>query len=214
MNFEPKQTEPIDLYFFTTPNGYKISIMLEELAVPYNVIIVDFHKGEQFAPEFLAISPNNKIPAIVDPQGPDNRPISIFESGAILKYLGKKFNKFYPQDERKQILVDEWLFWQVAGFGPMLGQAHHFNFFAKEKHPYAIKRYVDEANRLYGVLDRQLKGKEYICDEFSIVDIASIGWARVHEKQGVNIENYPNVKRWITTMLARDGVKRGFAVSV
>lgn len=204
------QDAPIELYFFPTPNGLKISIMLEELGVPYNVNIINFYKGEQLTPEFLAISPNNKIPAIVDPNGPDGKPISIFESGAILKYLAEKFDKFYPKDKRKQVEVDQWLFWQMAGFGPMLGQAHHFNVFAKEKYPYAIKRYSDEAKRLYGVLNKQLEGKDYICGEYSIADIASIGWARVNEKQGVDINEYMNVKNWIERMKSRPAVARAF----
>jgi len=205
------QKTPIELYFFPTPNGFKISIMLEELGVPYNVNMVDFHKGEQFAPDFLKISPNNKIPAIVDPEGPDAKPISIFESGAILLYLARKFDKFYSSDIRKQTDIEQWLFWQVGGFGPMLGQAHHFNVFAKEKHPYAIKRYIEEAKRLYNVLDKQLEGKKYICDDFSIADIATIGWARVNEKQGVDINEYPNVKNWIERMKDRPAVARAFS---
>ncbi len=208
-----KQTQPIELYFFPTPNGFKIAIMLEELGIPYNINIVDFHKGEQFAPDFLKISPNNKIPAIVDPEGPDGKPISIFESGAILRYLAKKFDKFLPKDERAAIEVDQWLFWQVGGFGPMLGQAHHFNVFAKEKHPYSIERYIEESKRLYGVLNKQLEGKDYICTDFSIADIATIGWARVSEKQGVDINEYPNVKNWIKRMKARPAVAKAFAQS-
>ncbi len=207
------QTQPIELYFFPTPNGFKIAIMLEELGIPYNVNIIDFHKGEQFAPEFLEISPNNKIPAIVDPEGPNGKPISIFESGAILRYLAKKFDRFYSQDERKKIEIDQWLFWQVGGFGPMLGQAHHFNVFAKEKHPYAIERYIEEAKRLYGVLNKQLEGKDYICDDYSIVDMATIGWVRVNEKQGVDINEYPNVKNWIERMKARPAVAKAFTLN-
>ncbi len=206
------QNSPIDLYFWTTPNGYKISIMLEELGVPYTVHKVNIGKGEQFEPAFLKISPNNRIPAIVDPEGPGGAPISVFESGAILKYLGKKFNKFYPNDKRAQVKVDEWLNWQMGGFGPMLGQMHHFAVFAKEKIPYAIERYHTEAKRLYGVLDRQLEGQDYIAGEFSIADIATIGWARVHEKQQIDMADFPNVGRWIERMLARPGVKRGFEV--
>lgn len=205
------QTPPIDLYFWMTPNGFKISIMLEELGTPYNVHKINIGEGEQFAPEFLKIAPNNRIPAIVDPAGPDGKPISIFESGAILKYLGQKFDKFYPSDPRTQVKVDEWLNWQVGGFGPMLGQMHHFAVFAKEKVPYAIERYHTETKRLYGVLDRQLAGKDYIVDEFSIADIATIGWARVHEKQQIDMADYPNVGKWLVRMLARPGVQAGFA---
>ena len=203
---------PIDLYFWTTPNGYKLSIMLEELEVPYNTHMINIGKGEQFAPEFLKISPNNRIPAIVDPQGPDGQPISIFESGAIMKYLGEKFNRFYPSDRRQQVAVDEWLFWQVGGFGPMLGQMHHFAVFAKEKIPYAIERYHNEAKRLYGVLNRQLDGRDFIAGDYSIADMSTIGWARVHEKQQIDMADFPNVKNWIDRMLARPGVLRGFAV--
>ncbi len=206
-----QQTKPIDLYFWTTPNGYKISIMLEELGVPYDLHMIDIGKGEQFAPEFLKISPNNRIPAIVDPEGPGGAPISIFESGAILKYLGQKFEKFYPSDPRAQVKVDEWLNWQTGGFGPMLGQNHHFAVFAKEKIPYAIERYITETKRLYGVLDRQLAGRDYIADEFSIADVACIGWTRSHERQSVDLADYPNVDKWFKRMLARPGVQRGFA---
>ncbi len=205
------QSTPIDLYFWTTPNGYKVSIMLEELGVPYTTHLVNIGKGEQFAPDFLKISPNNRIPAIVDPEGPDGRPISIFESGAIMKYLGEKFMRFYPQDTRQRVAVDEWLFWQVGGFGPMLGQMHHFAVFAKEKIPYAIERYHNETKRLYGVLDRQLDGKDYICGAYSIADMATIGWARVHEKQQIDMADFPHVGRWIERMLARPGVQRGLA---
>ncbi len=207
-----KQTKPIDLFTWTTPNGFKISIMLEELGVPYTLHMIDIGKGEQFAPEFLKISPNNRIPAIVDPEGPEGKPISVFESGAILKYLGQKFHRFYPADPRKQVKVDEWLNWQMGGFGPMLGQNHHFSLYAPEKIPYAIKRYVDETHRLYGVLDRQLRGREYIADEFSIADIAAIGWANGYEKQGIDIVQFPDVARWHKTVNARPAVQAGLAI--
>lgn len=209
-----KQTKPIDLYSWTTPNGFKASIMLEELGVPYNLHLINIGKGEQFAADFLKISPNNRIPAIVDPEGPDGKPISIFESWAILKYLGEKFDKFYPSDKRAQVKVDEWLMWQMGGFCPMLGQNHHFAIYAPEKVPYAIKRYRDETNRLYGVLDRQLareakQGGEYICGEFSIADIASIGWANGYEKQGIEIDKFPNFAKWHKLMNSRPGVQKG-----
>lgn len=206
------QTSPIDLYFWMTPNGYKISIILEELQVPYTVHKVNIGKGEQFEPAFLKISPNNRIPAIFDSEGPDGAPISVFESGAILKYLAEKFGKFYPEEKRAQVQVDEWLNWQMGGFGPMLGQMHHFAVFAKEKIPYAIERYHTEAKRLYGVLDRQLEGREYITGKFSIADIATIGWARAHERQQIDMADFPNVGMWIERMLARPGVQRGFEV--
>jgi GST-like protein len=208
------QTKPIELFFFPTPNGHKISIMLEELGVPYNVQIVHIGKGDQFKPEFLGISPNNKIPAISDPEGPGGQPISIFESGAILKYLAQKFGKFYPTDVREQVKVDEWLFWQVGGFGPMLGQNHHFAIYAPEKIEYAIKRYRDESQRLYGVLDKQLEGREFIAGEYSIADIAVIGWANGFERQGVDITKLPNFAAWRERMNARPAVQKGVAVNV
>ncbi|MCF6344298.1 MAG: glutathione S-transferase N-terminal domain-containing protein [Devosiaceae bacterium] len=207
-----KQTKPIELYYFPTPNGFKISIMLEELGVPYNMNMVDIGAGEQFEEKFLTISPNNKIPAIVDPEGPDGKPVSVFESGAILKYLGQKFNKFYPTDKRKQIQVDEWLMWQMGGFGPMLGQNHHFAIYAPEKIDYAIKRYIDETHRLYKVLNKQLEGKDYIIGEYTIVDIATIGWATLYERQGINISDFPNVKNWIKRMKSRKAVVSGLVL--
>ncbi|KRE12585.1 glutathione S-transferase [Bosea sp. Root483D1] len=207
------QGKPIDLHYWPTPNGWKISIMLEETGLPYNVIPVNIGKGEQFKPEFLAISPNNRMPAIVDPDGPDGKPISVFESGAILQYLGRKTGKFYPTDERGRVAVDEWLFWQMGGFGPMLGQTHHFRIYAPEKVPYAIDRYTNEANRLYGVLNRRLEGRDYVCDDYSIADMACVGWARGWERQGQDIAQFPNVGRWLETMLARPAVQRGLKVA-
>jgi GST-like protein len=203
------QTKPIDVYSFPTPNGKKITIMLEELGVPYTHHLIHIGKDEQFAPAFLKVSPNNKIPAIVDPEGPGGAPISIFESGAILKYLGEKFDKFYPSDARARVKVDEWLFWQVGGFGPMLGQNHHFNQFAAEKVPYAMKRYIDETRRLYGVLNSQLDGNDYIVGDVSIADFATIGWANSYDKQSVDLADYPKVKAWIDRMNARPGTKLG-----
>ena len=215
----PTQTKPIELYFTATPNGRKVTIMLEELAVPYRLIPINIGKGDQFTPEFLAISPNNKIPAIVDPEGPDGEPISIFESGAILKYLALKFGQFYPADPREQVKVDEWLFWQVGGFGPMLGQNHHFNIYAPEKIPYAIKRYVDETHRLYGVLDKQLLhqaaiGNDYVAGEFSIADIAIIDWSNGYERQQIDIAEFPTFAAWRERMRARPGTLRGLTVTV
>jgi len=207
------QGKPIDLHYWPTPNGWKVSIMLEETGLPYNVIPVNIGKGEQFKPEFLAISPNNRMPAIVDPDGPDGKPISVFESGAILQYLGRKTGKFYPTDERGRVAVDEWLFWQMGGFGPMLGQTHHFRIYAPEKVPYAIDRYTNEANRLYGVLNRRLEGRDYVCDDYSIADMACVGWARGWERQGQDIAQFPNVGRWLETMLARPAVQRGLKVA-
>ncbi|WP_108397702.1 glutathione S-transferase N-terminal domain-containing protein [Devosia submarina] len=203
------QTKPIEAYSLPTPNGQKVHMMLEELGVPWNYHRIDIGKGDQFKPEFLAISPNNKIPAIVDPEGPGGEPISIFESGAILKYLGLKFGQFYPTDMRTQVKVDEWLFWQVGGFGPMLGQNNHFNVYAPEKIPYAQKRYSDETHRLFRVLNTQLEGRQYIAGEYSIADIASIGWAQSWERYGITREEYPNVLAWIERLNSRPAVARG-----
>jgi len=207
------EQKPIDLYYWPTPNGWKISIMLEEAGLPYTVHPVNIGKGEQFKPEFLAISPNNRMPAIVDPDGPDGQPISVFESGAILQYLGRKTGQFYPQDERGRVEVEQWLFWQMGGFGPMLGQTHHFRIYAPEQVPYAISRYTNEANRLYGVLNRRLEDREFVAGEYSIADMSIVGWAKLWERQGQNIEDFPNVKRWLDTMLARPAVQRGLKVS-
>lgn len=205
-------TKPIDLYYWPTPNGWKISIMLEECGLAYTMIPVNIGKGDQFKPDFLAISPNNRMPAIVDHNGPEGRPISVFESGAILQYLGRKTGQFYPADERKRVAVDEWLFWQMSGFGPMLGQTHHFRLYAPEKVPYAIERYTNETNRLYGVLNRRLEGRQFICDEYSIADMACIGWAKGWEKQGQDLKQFPNVARWIEAVKARPAVQRGMAL--
>ncbi|MGO4704295.1 glutathione S-transferase N-terminal domain-containing protein [Microvirga sp. 2MCAF38] len=205
--------QPIDLYYWPTPNGWKISIMLEECGLPYAVHLVNIGKGDQFAPEFLAVSPNNKMPAIVDPDGPGGKPLSVFESGAILQYLGRKTGKFYPQDERQRVEVDQWLFWQMGGFGPMLGQTHHFRIYAPEKIPYAIERYTNESNRLYGVLNKRLADRDYVAGEYSIADMAIVGWAKLWERQGQNIEDFPNVKRWLERVLARPAVQRGLAVN-
>jgi GST-like protein len=213
------QTLPIDLYFAATPNGRKITVMLEELGVPYVLHAINIGRGDQFTPEFLAISPNNKIPAIVDPEGPGGEPISIFESGAILKYLALKFGKFYPSDPRAQVKVDEWLFWQVGGFGPMLGQNHHFALYAPEKIPYAINRYVNETHRLYGVLDKQLArqqeaGHDYVAGDFSIADIAILDWSNGYAKQSIDIAEFPHFAAWRDRMRARPGTARGLAATV
>ena len=202
--------KPIDVHTWSTPNGWKIPIMLEECGLPYRVVPVDIGKGEQTAPDFLALSPNNKIPAIVDHEGPGG-PVSIFESGAILQYLGRKTGLFYPADERGRVAVDEWLFWQCAGFGPMLGQLHHFKIYAKEKIPYAIDRFVTESNRLYGVLDHRLADREFLAGAYSIADIATLPWAKFTGKQGIDLDRLPNVKRWLDTVLARPAVQRGLA---
>jgi GSH-dependent disulfide-bond oxidoreductase len=203
---------PIDLYYWPTPNGWKISIMLEECGLPYTVHPVNISAGDQFKPEFLAFSPNNRMPAIIDHDGPDGKPISVFESGAILQYLGRKTGKFYLQDERGRVEVDQWLMWQMGGFGPMLGQTHHFRLYAPEQVPYAINRYTNESKRLYGVLDRCLANHEFIAGAYSIADMACIGWARGWERQGQDIAEFPHVKRWMDTVLARPAVQRGLEV--
>lgn len=207
------QTSPIKLFYWPTPNGWKISIMLEECGLPYEVIPVNIAKGEQFKPDFLAISPNNKIPAILDPDGPDGAPISVFESGAILQYLGRKTGLFYPRDERGRVEVDQWLFWQMGGLGPMAGQAHHFRIYAPEKIPYAMDRYTNEVHRLYGVMNKRLADRDYLAGDYSIADMACIGWSKLWERQGQNIEEFPHMKAWIDRVLARPAVKRGLAVN-
>ena len=205
--------DPIELHYWPTPNGWKISIMLEECGLPYEIRPVNIGKGDQFKPEFLAIAPNNRMPAIIDPDGPDGKPISVFESGAILQYLGRKTGQFYPTDERRRVAVDEWLFWQMGGFGPMLGQTHHFRIYAPEKVTYAIERYTNEANRLYGVLNKRLADREFVAGEYSIADMAIAPWAKLWERQGQNIEEFPNVKRWLEAVLARPAVQRGLDVA-
>ena len=204
---------PIELHIWPTPNAYKISIFLEEAKLPYEVKLVNIGTGEQFKPDFLKISPNNRMPAIVDPDGPGGKPISVFESGAILQYLGRKTGKFYPADERKRVEVDQWLFWQMAGLGPMAGQAHHFRQYAPEKMTYAIKRYTNEANRLYGVLNHRLQGRNYIAGSYSIADMASFPWIRPWERQGQKLDDFPHLKAWFERMNARPAVKRGLDVA-
>jgi GST-like protein len=206
--------KPIDLYYWPTPNGYKISIMLEECRLPYVLRPVNIAVGEQFKPEFLAISPNNRMPAIVDPDGPGGKPISIFESGAILQYLGRKTGKFYPQSERARVEVEQWLFWQVGGLGPMAGQAHHFRRDAPEKIGYAINRYTNECNRLYGVMNTRLADREFLAGTYSIADMACVGWASRWERQGQDINQFPHLKRWLDTLLARPAVHRGMHLRV
>lgn len=207
----PRQT-PIDLHYWPTPNGWKVSIMLEELGVPYDVKFVDIGRGEQFEPAFLRISPNNRMPAIVDPEGPDGAPISVFESGAILQYLGRKFARFYPLEERARVAVEEWLFWQVGGLGPMAGQAHHFRQYAPEKIQYGIDRYTNEVHRLYGVMDKRLQAEEFLGGDYSIADMAAVGWIVPHRNQGQDLEEFPGLKRWFDALNARPAVARGLAV--
>lgn len=204
--------QPIELYYWPTPNGWKISIMLEECGLPYTIKPIHIGKGEQFAPEFLKIAPNNRIPAIVDPDGPGGAPISVFESGAILQYLGRKTGQFYPTEERARVACEEWLFWQVGGLGPMAGQANHFRIYAPEKVQYGIDRYTNEVNRLYGVMNRRLEGRDYLAGDYTIADMACIGWARSWERQGQNIKDFPNLERWLDRMHARPAVERGLAV--
>src|SRR6476620_756953 len=204
---------PIDVHYWPTPNGHKITIMLEECALPYEIKPVNIGRGDQFKPEFLAISPNNRIPAIVDPDGPDGEPISIFESGAILQYLGRKTGKFYPADERKRVAVEEWLFWQRGGLGPMLGQAHHFRIYAPEKIEYAVNRYTNEARRLYAVLDKRLANSTYVGGPaYGIADIAIFPWLRSWKNQGIDWSDYPHLKGWFDEIAKRPAVQRGVEV--
>jgi GST-like protein len=203
----------IDLYYWPTPNGWKISIALEEMELPYRTVMVNIGRGEQFEPDFLAISPNNRMPAIVDhePSG-GGAPISVFETGAILLYLAEKSGRFLPKDLRQRVEVTEWLMWQMGGLGPMLGQNHHFRIYAPEPVPYAIDRYTKETARLYGVLDRRLEGREYICGDYSIADMACWPWIVPHERQGQKLADFPNLHRWYETMKTRPGLQRGFDV--
>ncbi len=202
----------IDVYTWPTPNGHKVHIMLEECELAYRVHAVDIGAGDQFKPEFLRISPNNKIPAIVDSDGPDGKPISLFESGAILIYLAGKTGRFLPADVRGKYRALEWLMFQMGGIGPMFGQAHHFRIYAPEKIDYAINRYTNEARRLYGVLDRRLAEAPYLAGEYGVADIATFPWTRSHERQGVDLADYPNVKRWFDAIAARPAVQRGVQV--
>jgi GSH-dependent disulfide-bond oxidoreductase len=209
----PKQ-RPIEHYYWPTPNGWKTAIMLEECALPYTLMPVDISRGDQFKPEFLKISPNNRMPAIVDPDGPGGRPISVFESGAILQYLGRKTGKFYPKDERARVEVDQWLMWQMGGLGPMAGQAHHFRLYALEQLPYAIDRYTNECHRLYGVMNKRLADRPFLAGSYSIADIACVGWASRHERQGQDWAEFPHLKRWFETVTARPAVKKGMGLRV
>lgn len=201
----------IDLYYWTTPNGHKITIFLEEVGLQYTIIPVNIGAGDQFKPEFLKISPNNRIPAIVDHEPADGgAPISVFESGAILLYLAEKTGKLIPQDLRNRTKVLEWLFWQMAGLGPMAGQNHHFSAYAPEKIDYAINRYVNETGRLYGVLNKQLADREFVAGDYSIADIAAYPWIVPYERQSQNLEDFPNVKRWFEAIKARPATIRAY----
>jgi GST-like protein len=203
------QEDAIIFYFWSTPNGYKIAIMLEEIEAPYRVQFVDLSKGDQFAPSFLAISPNNRIPAILDPDGPDGQPISIFESGAVLQYLGRKFGALYPTSERAKAEVDQWLFWQVGGLGPMAGQCIHFRLYAPEKIQYAIDRYTNEVARLYGVMEKRLADRKYLAGAYSIADIASFPWVRNWQMLGQDLRKFPKLNRWLDRIATRPAVIRG-----
>ncbi len=202
----------IELYYWTTPNGHKITIFLEEAGVDYKIFPIHIGKGEQFQPHFLKISPNNRIPAILDtaPVGGGD-PISVFESGAILLYLGEKTGKFLPTDVRGKAEVTQWLMWQMGGLGPMAGQNHHFTQYAPEPIPYAIDRYVKETNRLYGVLDRRLADRPFLAGDYSIADMAAYPWIVPHERQRQNLDDFPNVKRWFHAIKARPAVERAYA---
>ena len=204
----------IDLYYWTTPNGHKVSIFLEEAGLPYEVHAVNIGKNDQFKPEFLKIAPNNRIPAIVDNEPSDGgEPLSLFESGAILLYLAEKIGRFIPADLRGRQEVSQWLFWQMGGLGPMAGQNHHFGTFAPEKIPYAIERYEKETARLYGVLDRRLADREYVAgDAYSIADMAIYPWIASHARQKQNLADFPHVQRWFTQLQARPAVQRAYAL--
>ena len=203
----------IDLYTWPTPNGHKIHIMLEETALPYRVIPIDIGAGDQFKPEFLKISPNNKMPAMVDSDGPDGKPMALAESGAMLFYLASKTGKFLPANLRKRWQVMQWVMFQMGHIGPMLGQAHHFLQYAPEKIEYAMNRYKNEANRLYGVVERRLGESKFLaCDEYTIADMATMPWMRFPERQGVEIDEYPNVRRWRDGIAARPAVERALQV--
>lgn len=203
----------IDVYSTATPNGHKVHIMLEECGLPYRVHHIDISAGDQFTPEFLSISPNNKIPAIVDADGPDGKPISLFESGAILVYLASKSGRFLGTSDRDKFTTLQWLMFQMGGVGPMLGQAHHFRIYAPEKIEYAINRYTNEARRLYGVIDKQLSKQSYLAgDDYTIADIATFPWTRSWKNQGIDIQDFPHWKRWFDEISARPAVQRGVEV--
>ncbi len=205
---------PIEVFYWPTPNGWKVTIALEEMGLPYVIRPVNIGTGEQFKPEFLSISPNNRMPAITDPEGPDGKPISIFESGAILQYLARKTGKFYGSNAREQAEVEQWLFWQMGGLGPMAGQAHHFRAYAKKIEPdetkleYGANRYTNEVNRLYGVMDRRLVDREYLAGPYSIADMAAWPWI-LPEGQGQNLEDFPNLKAWVERLKERPALRRG-----
>ena len=208
----------IELHYWPTPNGWKISIALEEMGLPYVLRPVNIGTGEQFRPEFLAISPNNRMPAIVDPEGPGGHPVAIFESGAILQYLARKTGRFYGADERARVEADQWLFWQMGGLGPMAGQAHHFRQYApamasdQRMLAYGVARYTNEVARLYGVLERRLAAREYVAGEYSIADMACWPWVVPHRNQGIDLADYPQVEAWFARVGSREAVQKGRAL--
>lgn len=205
----------IDFYAWNTPNGRKISVALEEMGLAYRVLPVDIGKNAQFEPDFLKISPNNKIPAIVDPDGPDGKPVSVFESGAILLYLGEKTGRFLPTDLTRRVEVFEWLMFQMSGFGPMPGQVHHFLTVADERdRRYGLERFMKETRRLYGVMDRRLADREWFAGALSVADFAILGWVWRHERHQVDLAEFAHVKRWYDSLMARPAVQRGFAVAL
>ncbi|SFK82253.1 glutathione S-transferase N-terminal domain-containing protein [Shimia haliotis] len=206
-------TAPIDLYYWPTPNGWKVSIALEEMGLPYTTHLINLGKGDQFAPDFLKIAPNNRMPAILDPDGPDGKPMSVFESGAILQYLARKTGRFMGATERDRIAVEEWLMWQMGGLGPMAGQTHHFLKYAPEDIAYAKDRYRSETARLYGVLDRRLAEREYVAGDFySIADMSIWGWASLWEGQEQSLEDKPHLARWLKQLWSRPALRRGRAL--
>jgi GST-like protein len=202
----------IELHTWPTPNGQKVTVMLEECELPYKVFAVDIQRGDQFKPEFLKISPSNKIPAMVDTEGPSGRPFSVFESGAMLIYLAEKTGKFLSKDPEARSVAIQWLMFQMGGLGPMLGQAHHFRQYAPEKIPYAIHRYTSEASRLYGVMDKRLAGRDYLAGELSIADFACYPWIVPYERQGQDLLQFPNLRRWFEALKARPLLRKGFEV--
>ena len=210
-------SEPIEVYYWPTPNGHKVTIACEEMGLPYVIKPVNIGRGEQFTPEFLAISPNNRMPAIIDPDGPDGHPISIFESGAILQYLGRKTGQFYPADERSRVRVDEWVFWQMGNLGPMAGQSNHFrnyssSFLLDQRHSaYGANRYTNEVNRLYGVLDRQLIGRDFIADDYSIADMICWPWVAGQSSAAIQVEDFPHLTAWKARIGEREPVQRALA---
>lgn len=204
---------PIELHYWPTPNGFKITLMLEACGLPYDVTYVNIGKGDQFEPAFLEISPNNRMPAIVDPDGPGGAPISIFESGAILQYLGRKTGQFYPSDERARVEVDQWLMWQMGGVGPMAGQCHHFRNYAPETIQYGIDRYTNEVNRLYGVLNKRLADRAFVAgDDYTIADMALYPWVRIMDRQGQDPNAFANIQAWFARIEARPEVEKAMAV--